>query len=253
MDSLRQKKIIEYLKTHKVASVAQLVDEISASPSSIRRDLVKLTADKIVNRFHGSVTLSGMLNGQRQPTTQEKLEHNQEEKRRIGLEAAKLVEEGSSVLLDAGTTTIQIARNILHKKLRVITSDLNIGLTLSGHDNIDVSIIGGTLDSSSQSCIGDAARGAIAKLHPSYIFLSTNAWDLESGITAPIIEKANFKTDLLKMNGRKILVADSAKYGKSQLFEVGPLGALDLIITDNNLPQDTVAKIRQHGIRLMTV
>ncbi len=253
MDSTRQNKIIEYLKNHKVASVEELVAETSASPSSIRRDLVKLTAAKVVNRFHGSVTLAGDSDSQRQPTTREKLEHNMPEKQRIGREASRLITEGKSVLFDAGTTTIEIAHNILDLRLRVITSDLNIGLLLCGHDNIDVSIVGGTLDSSSQSCIGDGARAYIAKLHPNFIFISCNAWDIESGITAPILDKANYKTDLLNMSGTKVLVADSSKFGKSQLYEVGPLSDLDIIVTDKGLPSEACDQIRQLGVELILV
>ena len=93
----------------------------------------------------------------------------------------------------------------------------------------------------------------LSKIHPMITFISCNAWDFKLGITAPTIEKANLKSDLLHANSKKILVADSSKYGKSQLFEVGSLCDADLIITDSELDEKELNKIKNAGIELMTV
>ena len=247
----RLQKILGYLKDHNMATVEDLIVVTGVSAATIRRDLLKLDADGLVYRVHGSVCARDLK--ERQPTTSEKTTLRHEQKMRIAKAAASLIHPGDSVLLDAGTTTIEIARFVQEMPLKIITTDLNIGLLLAPHRQIDISVTGGTVDWSSQSCIGDLARSVLSKIHPMITFISCNAWDFKLGITAPTIEKANLKSDLLHANSKKILVADSSKYGKSQLFEVGSLCDADLIITDSELDEKELNKIKNAGIELMTV
>ena len=245
----RHQQILDYLKNHNMATVEDLIAITKVSPATIRRDLLKLDADGLVYRVHGSV--SARESKDRQPTTSEKSTLAHEQKLNIGKQAATLIHPGDSVFFDAGTTTIEIAKAIAEMPLKIITTDLNIGLLLATRRQMDVSLTGGTIDWSSQSCIGDLARNVITKIHPMITFISCNAWDLKMGITAPTIEKANLKSDLLKGITKRVLVADSTKYGKSQLFEVGPLKDLDLIITDKGLDPKAQAEITGAGIELI--
>ncbi len=245
----RHQQILDYLKNHNMATVEDLIAITKVSPATIRRDLLKLDADGLVYRVHGSV--SARESKDRQPTTSEKSTLAHEQKLSIGKQAATLIHPGDSVFFDAGTTTIEIAKAIAEMPLKIITTDLNIGLLLATRRQMDVSLTGGTIDWSSQSCIGDLARNVITKIHPMITFISCNAWDLKMGITAPTIEKANLKSDLLKGITKRVLVADSTKYGKSQLFEVGPLKDLDLIITDKGLDPKAQAEITGAGIELI--
>ncbi|MBE6422227.1 DeoR/GlpR family DNA-binding transcription regulator [Succinivibrio dextrinosolvens] len=244
----RLQSILDYLKNHNLATVDDLVKVTGASAATIRRDLIKLNNDGTVYRVHGSVTLN---NSVRQPTTSEKVGQHHEAKIRIANEAVKLVNSGNSLILDAGTTTIELARKLNNIPLKVITSDLNIGMLLSDNQNVSVVITGGELDSSSQSCIGEIARNVLSRLHPDYAFISCNAWDIKYGITAPTSDKANFKHDLIESGACTVLLADSSKYGKSQLFSVADIRDIDVIITDNNLPESVAEQIRSLGIKLI--
>ncbi len=248
----RHEKIVEYLKTKNLATVDELVSVIGASPATIRRDLIKLDKAGVVYRVHGSVTL--IDSPSRQPTTSEKQRLNHEQKLRIAEKAASFIKNGDSVLFDAGTTTIEIARKLIKLSLKVITTDLHIGVLLADMDlKSEVTLTGGTIDRSSQSCIGDKAREVIDSIHPDFTFISCNAWDFKCGITAPTIEKANLKRDLTQIGSKRILVADSSKYGKSQLYEVAPLNAVDIIITDSNLPKEAQKQIEDLNIKLYLV
>ncbi len=247
----RQLKIIEYLNTHNLATVDELVAYTNASAATIRRDLIKLDSIGEVYRLHGSVSLR--KNAVRQPTTSEKLTQHHEAKMRIAAAASKLIRENDSLVLDAGTTTIELARNLLDRQVKIITTDLNIGLLLCGHDNLSVSLTGGNLDSSSQSCTGDLARQMLERIHPKFSFVSCNAWDLEQGITAPTAEKAHLKSDIMQAAAQVVLLADSSKYGKVQLFEVSSLQQVDEIITDKDLPREIARKIQEAGISLTLV
>lgn len=247
----RQLKILEYLNSHNLATVDELVAYTNASAATIRRDLIKLDTKGEVYRLHGSVSLR--KNAIRQPTTSEKITQHHEAKMRIAASASKLIKENDSLVLDAGTTTIELARNLLERRVKIITTDLNIGLLLCGHDNLSVSLTGGNLDSSSQSCTGDLARQMLERIHPKFSFVSCNAWDLEQGITAPTAEKAHLKSDIIQAAAKVVLLADSSKYGKVQLFEVAPLQQVDEIITDKDLPKEIARKIQEAGIKLVLV
>ena len=92
-------------------------------------------------------------------------------------------------MLDAGTTMIELARQLTHLPLRVITSDLHIALFLSEFKQIEVTIIGGRIDDSSQSCIGEHGRRLLQNVWPDVAFVSCNGWDITRGITSPTEER----------------------------------------------------------------
>ncbi|HCL5257212.1 TPA: DeoR/GlpR transcriptional regulator [Salmonella enterica] len=229
----RLEQIMDYLKGHNLATVEQLVAVTQASPATIRRDLIKLDQEGVISRTHGGVTLNRFIPSQ--PTTHEKKHRSLAEKHAIASAAAALVNAGDAVVLDAGTTMLELARQLTHLPLRVITSDLHIALFLSEFKQIEVTIIGGRIDDSSQSCIGEHGRKLLQNIWPDIAFLSCNGWDLEKGITAPTEEKAGLKRDLIANARRRILLADSSKYGAWSLFNVAHLHSLTDIVTDKQL------------------
>ncbi|WP_308563050.1 DeoR/GlpR family DNA-binding transcription regulator [uncultured Klebsiella sp.] len=233
----RLEQIMDFLKSHNLVTVDQLVTVTSASPATIRRDLIKLNEEGVISRTHGGVTLNRFIPSQ--PTTQEKSQRSRQEKHAIASLAATLVNPGDAIVLDAGTTMIELARQITHLPLRVITSDLHIALFLSEFRQIEVTIIGGRIDDSSQSCIGDHGRRLLQNIWPDLAFVSCNGWDLEKGVTSPTEEKAALKRDLIANARRRILLADSSKYGAWSLFNITHLDSLTDIITDNHLPEET--------------
>ena len=225
----RLEQIMDYLKSHNLVTVDQLVAVTDASPATIRRDLIKLDQEGVISRTHGGVTLNRFIPAQ--PTTQEKSQRSQQEKYAIASAAAALVKAGDAIVLDAGTTMIELARQITHLPLRVITSDLHIALFLSEFKQIEVTIIGGG--------IGDHGRRLLQNIWPDLAFVSCNGWDLEKGVTSPTEEKAALKRDLIANARRRILLADSSKYGAWSLFNITHLDSLTDIITDSHLPEAT--------------
>lgn len=244
----RLEQIMNYLKAHNLVTVDQLVEATKASPATIRRDLIKLDQGGVISRTHGGVTLNRFIPSQ--PTTPEKLQRSLAEKLEIARSAASLVKAGDAVVLDAGTTMIELARQLTHLPLRVITSDLHIALFLSEFKQIEVTIIGGRIDDSSQSCIGEHGRSLLQNTWPDIAFVSCNAWDIEKGITSPTEEKAALKRDLIANAKRRVLLADSSKYGAWSLFRIAPLTSLTDIVTDNHLNNDVINELSQLPFQL---
>jgi DeoR/GlpR family transcriptional regulator of sugar metabolism len=232
----RLEQIMDYLKGHNLVTVDQLVSATNASPATIRRDLIKLDQEGVISRSHGGVTLNRFIPSQ--PTTLEKMQRNLTEKHAIATAAASLVKAGDAIVLDAGTTMIELARQLTHLPLRVITSDLHIALFLSEFKQIEVTIIGGRIDDSSQSCVGEHGRKLLQGIWPDLAFVSCNGWDMEKGITSPTEEKAALKRALIDNAQRRVLLADSSKYGAWSLFNVARLDSLTDIITDGQLGDD---------------
>jgi DeoR/GlpR family transcriptional regulator of sugar metabolism len=244
----RLDQIMDYLKSHNLVTVDQLVAAISTSPATIRRDLIKLDQEGVISRTHGGVTLNRFIPAQ--PTTLEKMQRNLVEKQAIAQAAASLVKSGDSVVLDAGTTMLELARHLTHLQLRVITSDLHIALFLSEFKQIEVTIIGGRIDDSSQSCVGDHGRRLLKNIYPDVAFVSCNSWSMEKGITTPTEEKAGLKEDLLGNARRRVLLADSSKYGSWSLFCVSPLQNLTDIITDSHLSEEGQSALHDQAFTL---
>jgi len=247
----RLDQIMDYLKSHNLVTVDQLVAAIAASPATIRRDLIKLDQEGVISRSHGGVTLNRFIPNQ--PTTLEKKQRHLAEKQAIAHAAASLVKSGDAVVLDAGTTMLELARQLPHLPLRVITADLHIALFLSEFKQIEVTIIGGRIDDSSQSCIGEHGRRLLRNIYPDIAFVSCNSWSMEKGITAPTEEKAGLKQDLLANARRRVLLADSSKYGSWSLFQAAPLQQLTDIITDKLLTSESDEELSGQQFALQKV
>lgn len=232
----RLDQIMDYLKHHNMVTVEQLVEAVNASPATVRRDLIKLDQKGVISRSHGGVALRHFI--PLQPTTVEKQQRYLREKRDIAQCAAKMVNAGDSVVLDAGTTMLELARCLTHLPLRVITVDLHIALLLCEFRQIEVTIVGGKIDDSSQSCIGDHGRHFLHNVYPDIAFMSCNSWSLEKGVTTPTEEKAALKQAVIVNARKKVLVADSSKYHQHSLFCVARLDCFTHVITDKHLAAD---------------
>lgn len=247
----RLDKIVAYLKNHTLVTVEQLVDAVEASPATIRRDLIKLDEQGVISRSHGGVALRRFEPSQ--PTTNEKQLRSPAEKRAIARFAASMVQAGDAVVLDAGTTMLELAKFLTHLPLRVITVDLHIALFLSEFRQIEVTIVGGRIDDSSQSCIGEFGRKMLRSVYPDIAFMSCNSWSVEKGVTTPTEEKAGLKQEIIANAQRKILLADSSKYGAHSLFNVAPLSRFTDIITDGGLPLPVQAELKAQSVALTLV
>ena len=240
----RLDKIVAYLKNHTLVTVEQLVDAVEASPATIRRDLIKLDEQGVISRSHGGVALRRFEPSQ--PTTNEKQLRSPAEKRAIARFAASMVQAGDAVVLDAGTTMLELAKCLTHLPLRVITVDLHIALFLSEFRQIEVTIVGGRIDDSSQSCIGEFGRKMLRSVYPDIAFMSCNSWSVEKGVTT-------LKQEIIANAQRKILLADSSKYGAHSLFNVAPLSRFTDIITDGGLPLPVQAELKAQSVALTLV
>ncbi|PJG82502.1 DeoR/GlpR family DNA-binding transcription regulator [Caviibacterium pharyngocola] len=251
MSQDRLEQIMLFLKSHNIATVEQLVKVTNSSPATIRRDLIKLNEEGSIIRTHGGVSLNQFIPFQ--PTTNEKQYRQIVEKDCIAEYAVSLISAGDSVVLDAGTTTLCIAKKIAHMPLRVVTTDLHIALLLSEYKQIELILTGGRIDNSSQSCIGNHGLTFLQNLNPDIAFISCNSWSLARGVTAPTEEKAYLKRYLQQNARKRVLVADSSKYGKYSLFCALGLNQFTDVITDKGLAPEDKKELEEGSFKLALV
>ena len=179
----RQSKIVQMVEKGKSIKVIDLAVQFGVSESTIRRDLQEMEEAKLLKRTHGGAV--GIQRKSFEPTFNEKKEEFLREKEAIGALAASLLEDGDSVILDTGTTTLEIAKRIKDLRLTVITNALDIAEELSDVANIQLILTGGILRGNTRAMVGSLAEGTLKHFKADVAFIGANGISIEEGLTTP--------------------------------------------------------------------
>jgi len=248
----RRRSILETLHREGRVLVTELARQFRTSQITIRKDLEVLDNQGLIQRTHGGalpVQAGALLD----PTLREKEKLHRKEKMRIAMAAAKLVEEGESVLLDSGTTTTAIARALKDaSKLTVITNATNIAAELAG-TNVDVILTGGTLRKNSFSLVGPLAEQTLRQLSADILFLGVDGFDTKAGLFTPNVLEAQVNRIMVEIATRTVAVCDSSKFGRRSLCNIVPTSAVNQVITDKNISKHDLQTLREAGVSVTLV
>ncbi|WP_406677389.1 DeoR/GlpR family DNA-binding transcription regulator [Moorella sp. ACPs] len=250
--SERKQKIIEILEQTPAVRVAELSELFQVSEVTIRRDLQELEAAGLLKRTHGGAV--SMTTASFEPTLTEKEEEHLEEKKAIARAALDLIADGDTLLLDAGSTTLQLARLLKANKkqaLTVVTNALNVAWELAFVESIDLILTGGHLRHRTLSSVGPIADNTLLGLYVDKVFLATNSLDVERGLTTPNIYEAQIKQKMVKAGREVIVLADHSKFGRISLGFVCPITAIHRLITDPGAPQEDLARLKERGVEVI--
>jgi DeoR family transcriptional regulator of aga operon len=248
----RHTKILELIDQRGKVEVAELSRLFRISEVTIRTDLKDLDKRGLLRRAHGGAVRIETVSVD--PTLQVKAALRAEEKQRIGAAAATLVNDGDSIILDSGTTTQYIAKNIKDRKdLTVITNGINVAMELLGAKGVRLVLLGGMVRQNSYSAVGHFAEDMLQQLSADKLFLGVDAFDLDFGLSTPNPEESKVNQAMVRIATETILVADSSKFGKRSLSHIVPLSAIDKVITDDSLAADIQAELRAGGVELILV
>jgi DeoR family transcriptional regulator, fructose operon transcriptional repressor len=233
------------------ASVAQLAELFSVSEMTIRRDLGWLETRALVRRIHGgAIAIIG--DAPEKPFAERAVEYSHQ-KQSIGAAAAHLVEDGDRIILDAGTTTRQVARHLLDRRdLTVITNALPVAQELARSPHISVILLGGTLKQEELCTIGPMVTRELARLCADKLFLSAAGFDVQRGLTDPDMQEAEVKEAMIMAAERVFLVADSSKWGQVALARIASLERIEALITDEELDDDARAALETAGVSIIS-
>lgn len=248
----RHTKILELVDQRGKVEVGELSRLFRISEVTIRNDLKDLHKRGLVRRAHGGAVRVETVSVD--ASLQVKAAIRADEKQRIGAAAAALIKDGDSVILDSGTTTQHIAKQIKDRKdLTVITNGINVAMELLGAKGVRLVLLGGMVRQNSYSAVGHFAEEMLGQLSADKLFLAVDAFDLDFGLSTPNPEESRVNQAMVQIASEKILVADSSKFGKRSLSRIVPLSAIDKIITDDSLTPDIQAELRARGIELVLV
>jgi DeoR family transcriptional regulator of aga operon len=223
-------------------------------PVTARGDLDALASMGTVVRSHGGA-VSRLAPAQDYPLrTKEALHH--EEKVRIGRAAAEFIRSGETIILDSGTTTVEIARHLKILKtpsITVITNALNIAVELTDTPGISLIMVGGLLRPLSCSFVGPQAEVMMNEFHADRLFLAVDGFDLDAGPSTPDVLEAQLNNVMMRSAREVTVVADFSKLGRRAISRIGPFERIHRLITDKRAPAQFTDALRQKGIEVIEV
>lgn len=250
----RRRLIVDLVELQGRATVEELATRFGTSTVTIRADLDALARSSAIARSHGGALPVASATNDTPLNIKETRWHAQ--KLRIGHAAAKMIQDGETIILDSGSTTVEIARQIRQMKfesLTVITNALNIALELSGMPHIRVMMLGGLLRDTSYSLVGPDAEQALSKLSADKLFLGVDGLDPVVGVTTPDPLEASLNALMIRVSRETIAVFDASKLGQRSLSVITTVQNLHRVITDSSAEAKAVESLRGAGVDVTLV
>ncbi|CAN5881977.1 transcriptional repressor AgaR [soil metagenome] len=248
----RRVLILEKLDSQGQVDVSSLSKELGVSEVTIRNDLTKLEQKNMLIRARGGAIKLDRV-GVDFAISDKKQQHL-EEKKLIGQVAAELIEDGDTIILDSGTTTMEIAKNLNRiEDLTVITNALNIASLLAEHKNASVILPGGFLRKNSLSLVGATAEESFRNYFCDKLFLAVDGFNTTHGLSTPNVEEAHLNRIMIEISKKVVVVTDSSKFLKRSFAFIAPISAVDVVVTDAGIPLEDQKKLENAGIQVIIV
>lgn len=246
----RRTKILEKLESDGQVNVTELSNQFNVSEVTIRNDFLQLEKKNMLIRARGGAIKVSRVGVDFELSKKQKI--NLDLKKKIGKVGAELVNDGDTIIIDSGTTTQEMVKN-LHpdSKLTVITNALNIANNLVYNNNIQVIMPGGFLRKDALSMIGSPAEKALRDYLCDKLFLGVDGLDFDFGISTPNIEEAHLNRIMIEISRQVIVLADSSKVKKRSLGVICPLSKVDILITDDGLSPNYRTRLEQLGVEVI--
>ncbi len=245
----RRAKILDELESKGQVSVAELSKMFDISEVTIRNDLGHLEKQNMLIRARGGAIKIKFQRMAIDPSISDKQKEYLQQKQLIAKAAIKLIEEGDTIVLDSGTTTTEIAKNLEQfKNLTIITNALNIAGILSEYEGINIFMPGGSLRKTSLSLAGPLADENFEKFYCDKLFLGVDGFNTSHGLSTPNSEEAHLNQVMIKISKKVIVVADSRKFERRRFAFIGPITDVDMVITDPGIKEEDKARLEKNGV-----
>lgn len=231
----------------KVSVLSQLFD---VSEITIRRDLEHLDRDGVLERTHGGAVLSQRM--RREPPYTHKDQLQRAEKQAIGLAAAALVEDGDTLLINSGSTTLQVMQHLADRRdVRVITSNMAAPFAVRSA-GFEVILVGGTFRPQSNSLVGPLAIQSLRQVYGSKAFIGVDGVSLKYGLTTPTLPEAEVaRTMIERTRGPVVVVADYTKLGVVADFVTASLDQVGILVMDRGFDEAYREPLEDLGIQII--
>lgn len=230
----RHFRILEQARSHSRVEVSVLAQDLDVTTETIRRDLALLERQGQLRRVHG-----GAVHVQRlgyEPTVTARKLQQAEEKARIGRAARELLPDGGSILVDSGTTCLELVRNLpADLAISVVTNSLQASALLAEFPQVDLLFLGGRIRDVTGAGVGAWTIAALHSIHVDVAFIGANGITPEHGLTTPDQAEAEVKKAMVAAGSRVVCLADHTKMGRTQLCCFADLSRIDVVISDSGL------------------
>lgn len=247
----RRKKILNMLNENGQVFVHELSEKFKVSEVTIRNDLDLFESKKLLIRSRGgAMKYENSVSMDFQISDKDKIHFA--EKMKIGEKAATLVNNGETIIVDSGTTTMEIVKNLnSNYSYNVITNAFNIANQLINAQNINIIVPGGTLRKNSHSLVGPLAEKSLRNFYVDKVFIGVDGFDTSQGAFTPNIEEASLNQVMIDIAKEVILVADSSKFQRRSLAFICPLDKIDIVVTDKNISKEDLKRLEEVNIKVI--
>ena len=247
----RQHLIMDYIREHGSVQVDQLSNHLQVTPQTIRRDLNQLYELQLLQRVHGGAIIKDSV---------ENLGYGARkilmaaEKSEIAQRAAELLPDNSSLFINIGTTTEQVAEYLLDRKgMLVITNNINVASMLWPAPGLEVMITGGAIRRSDGGIVGSSVEEFIDNFKVDYAVIGCSAIDKDGDFFDYDLREVRVTRAIIEHARSVILVTDSMKFERRAPIRIGNIESIGTLVSDDGIPSDTVKLCEQHGVALEIV
>ncbi len=244
----RRQVILEQLRRDGKVVAVELSAALAVSPDTVRRDLQELAETGLLRRVHGGALPPA--SGARPYAARR--EQAPAAKAAIARATCRLLRSGQVILLDAGTTTLEVARHLpadLHAT--VVTNSPPIAVALAEHPGVEVTVLGGRLDKAARATVGAATIEALRAIRADILVLGVCSLHPDIGITVNDLEELYIKRAMIANAAEVVAVSSADKLGSAAAFVVGPVEELTHLITERSSPQAQLDLYRSHGVEVV--
>jgi len=248
----RQLAILESARAAGTVRIAELAHEMSVSPETIRRDVRPLVESGELVKHHGAVRPA--TTGPEAPF-ERRMRENAREKRLIARHVAAMIADGDSIMMDTGTTTSLLARELLRKSgLTIVTNSSDVARTLATVNGNRVYMAGGELHGDNGAAFGRSAIDFVVNFSVRHAIISIAAIDAVTGPMDHLLAEAEFARTVLRCGQQRMVITDHTKFARSALVKVCDFDEFDLLVTDIGPPPAIIEQlaVASTGVQVAT-
>jgi DeoR family transcriptional regulator, glycerol-3-phosphate regulon repressor len=245
----RQSMLLDEVRTRGSVSVEALSDQFGVTLQTVRRDVKLLSDAGLLARFHGGVRLPASTTENIAYRQRQQL--NEAGKQRIAKRVARAVPDGCSLIINIGTTTEAIARELLHHKgLRVITNNLNVAAILSDNPDCEVIVAGGVVRTRDRGIVGEVTAEFIRQFKVDIGLIGISGIEADGTLRDYDYREVNVAKSIIEHSREVWLAADHSKFNRPAMVELARLAQIDMLFTDAAPPPPFAALLAEAGVQL---
>ncbi|NLF27923.1 MAG: DeoR/GlpR transcriptional regulator [Clostridiales bacterium] len=243
----RESTILDLLSKHGRLNTAVLAEKLGVSQVTVRKDLDALEARRIVRRAHGYAIFGGS------DDINNRLAIHYEEKRKIALRAAALVEDGETLMIESGSCCTLLAEQIARTKTgaTIVTNSAFIANYIRHAENARVVLLGGDFQNGAQVTVGPILRACTKQFYVDKLFVGTDGYTEKLGFIADDHLRVQAVRDMAEQAKHVIVVTESDKFLRSSVVPMGIPGGVHTVVTDGEIPKDAEASLIRSGVNIL--